>query len=151
MLSDTTYIHTFASISLEAASIIVDGALEEGGRLGLRPLTAVVLDLSTYPKALKRADGVGFLSMEACIAKAWTALSMNRSSREIADWMGSNATIVASMANISGGKLIALPGGLLIWRDGAIIGAVGVSGDTPDTDERCAQAGIERAGLSSRP
>jgi uncharacterized protein GlcG (DUF336 family) len=31
--------------------------------------------------------------------------------------------------------------------EGAVIGAVGVSGDTSDRDEECAIAGIEAAGL----
>ena len=41
-----------------------------------------------------------------------------------------------------------VPGGVLI-RDGAgeVVGAVGISGDTSDNDEKCALAGIEAAGL----
>ena len=42
------------------------------------------------------------------------------------------------------------PGGVLI-RDagGAVIGAVGISGDVSDKDEACALAGIAAAGLSA--
>ena len=44
--------------------------------------------------------------------------------------------------------LVPVPGGVLIWdRDGALLGAVGISGDTSDNDEICAVAGIEAAGL----
>ena len=35
------------SLSLDTALVIIDGALEAGRTLGLRPLTAVVLDTST--------------------------------------------------------------------------------------------------------
>ncbi len=51
------------------------------------------------------------------------------------------------------GRLALSPGGVLI-RDvdgaarGAVIGAVGISGDTGDCDEACALAGIRAAGLS---
>jgi uncharacterized protein GlcG (DUF336 family) len=42
------------------------------------------------------------------------------------------------------------PGGVLI-RDagGAVIGAVGISGDVSDKDEACALAGIAAAGLAA--
>jgi uncharacterized protein GlcG (DUF336 family) len=41
------------------------------------------------------------------------------------------------------------PGGVLIQKDGVLLGAVGVSGDTSDNDEICAVAGIEAAGLKA--
>jgi len=41
-----------------------------------------------------------------------------------------------------------VPGGVLIKNaDGAVLGAVGISGDTSDKDEVCAVAGIEAAEL----
>ena len=50
----------------------------------------------------------------------------------------------------SGGRMVPAPGGVLI-RDaaGAIIGAVGISGDTSDKDEMCCVAGIAAAGLKA--
>ena len=51
----------------------------------------------------------------------------------------------------SGGRVIPVPGGVLI-RDAAagVIGAVGISGDTSDNDETCAVYGIGCAGLVPR-
>ena len=48
------------------------------------------------------------------------------------------------------GRLVPVPGGVLIQGDGVLLGAVGVSGDTSDNDEICAIAGIEAAGLKAR-
>ena len=46
------------------------------------------------------------------------------------------------------GGLVPVPGGVLIKAsDGAILGAVGVSGDTSDNDEAAAMAGVTAAGL----
>jgi len=52
----------------------------------------------------------------------------------------------AALDKISG---LLVPGGVLI-RDAskAVIGAVGISGDTSDKDEACALAGIQAAGLT---
>jgi len=50
---------------------------------------------------------------------------------------------------MSEGRVVPAPGGVLI-RDsgGAVIGAVGISGDVSDKDEACALAGIAAARLT---
>ncbi len=49
---------------------------------------------------------------------------------------------------VFGGRLVPVPGGVLV-RDGkgALMGAVGVSGDTSEADAAAALAGITAAGL----
>ena len=49
------------------------------------------------------------------------------------------------------GRMAAVPGGAMIMEDGAIIGAVGVSGDLSEKDEYCAARGIQKAGYTSEP
>jgi uncharacterized protein GlcG (DUF336 family) len=56
------------------------------------------------------------------------------------------------LPTVTGGRFVPAAGGVLIRDDaGAIVGAVGVSGDTPDIDEACALAGIAEAGFSGDP
>jgi uncharacterized protein GlcG (DUF336 family) len=46
------------------------------------------------------------------------------------------------------GDFIPVPGGVLVKNTaGEILGAVGISGDLSDNDEKAAVAGIEAAGL----
>ena len=54
------------------------------------------------------------------------------------------------LAGVSDGRVVPVPGGVLV-RDasGAILGAVGISGDTSDNDEAAAVAGIEAAGFTA--
>jgi uncharacterized protein GlcG (DUF336 family) len=56
---------------------------------------------------------------------------------------------LSALSTMSGGKVVAAPGGVLI-RDGEgeIIGSVGISGDASDVDEACCIAGIEASGLT---
>jgi uncharacterized protein GlcG (DUF336 family) len=63
-----------------------------------------------------------------------------------------NPAFFAAVGMASGGRLVPNPAGVLI-RDGnnAVIGAVGISGDTGDNDEIIAIAGIEAAGLKADP
>ncbi len=53
------------------------------------------------------------------------------------------------MNTLAQGRLVPVPGGVLIQEGGVLLGAVGVSGDTSDNDEICAIAGIEAAGLKA--
>ena len=49
---------------------------------------------------------------------------------------------------ISEGRMAPAVGGLRVARDGTVVGAVGVSGETPDNDEALAMEGIGAAGLA---
>jgi uncharacterized protein GlcG (DUF336 family) len=59
---------------------------------------------------------------------------------------------INSAAAAIGGKLVPVPGGVLVKdENGAVIGCVGVSGDTSDNDELAAISGIESASLVPQP
>ena len=57
---------------------------------------------------------------------------------------------MAAMNGAFDGKVVPVPGGVLV-RDagGAVLGAVGVTGDTSDNDAAAAVAGIEAAGFTA--
>ncbi len=141
------------ALTLDQASTIVDKALEKGRELGrelnLQPLTVVVLDAGGQLKAMKREDRSSLLRPEIAMGKAWGTLGMGFGGREFARRMASGgAGFLQALAVASGGRIVPVPGGVLI-RDaaGEIDGAVGISGDTSDKDETCAVHGITRAGL----
>ncbi len=56
---------------------------------------------------------------------------------------------IQAMNALSEGSLVPVAGGVLIKRDGIIVGAVGITGDTSDRDEACAIAAIEKAGFDA--
>ena len=100
--------------------------------------------------AFKREDRSGILRFDIAFGKAWGALGMGFGSRELADRAGKNPLFFGVLATVSQGRLVPVPGGVLI-KDaaGSVLGAVGISGDTSDKDEVCAIAGIEAAGLKA--
>jgi uncharacterized protein GlcG (DUF336 family) len=59
------------------------------------------------------------------------------------------AYFVDAVNTMAQGRLVPVPGGVLIHDGATLLGAVGVSGDTSDNDEICAIAGIEAAGLNA--
>ena len=53
------------------------------------------------------------------------------------------------MNGLANGSLVPVAGGVLVKKDGAILGAVGITGDSSDNDEACAIAAIEKAGYEA--
>ncbi len=142
-----------SALTLDQASIILDKALEKGRELKLQPLTVVVLDAGGQLKAMKREDRSSLLRPEIAGGKAWGVLGMGFGGREFARRAAANPVFLQALMAASGGRIVPVPGGVLI-RDaageipGEIIGSVGISGDTSDKDEICAVHGIRSAGLT---
>jgi uncharacterized protein GlcG (DUF336 family) len=137
-------------ITLEQAELIIDGALAEGRRLGLGPLTVAVLDLGGHLVALKRSDGSEYLRPPIAIGKAWGSLGMGHAGRVLAERAAKMPVFFGALSDMSGGRMVPLPGGVLARNaEGTIIGAVGVSGDTADNDDLAAIAGVTGAGLQA--
>lgn len=137
-------------IDLSHATTIVDKALEHGRTLGLPPLTVAVLDAAGCLVSFKREDGSSLLRPEIAQAKAYGALAMGIGSRAIAQRASVAPAFVSAVNALAGGRLIPVPGGVLIRSDAkAIIGAVGITGATSDQDETCAVAGIAAAGFTA--
>ena len=138
-----------SNVTLVQASTIVDQALAKGRELKLHPLTVVVLDAGGQMKAMKREDRSSLLRPEIAGGKAWGVLGMGFGGREFARRAGANPVFLQALMAASGGRIVPVPGGVLIRDDaGDIIGSVGISGDTSDKDEICAVHGINSAGLT---
>jgi uncharacterized protein GlcG (DUF336 family) len=141
-----------AALTLEQASQIVDAGLGRAVQLGLKPVTIAVLDAGGHLLAFKRQDSSGILRPEIAQGKAWGALGMGLGSRALAQRAQVAPAFFVSLASASQGRLFPVPGGVLIRGPGEhVVGAVGISGDTPDNDEACAVWGIEQAGLVADP
>ena len=137
------------ALTLVQAATIVDQALAKGRELNLQPLTVVVLDAGGQLKAMKRDDGSSLLRPEIAIGKAWGTLGMGFGGREFARRAAANPVFLQALMAASGGRIVPVPGGVLIrgGEGGEVVGAVGISGDISDKDEICAVHGIESAGL----
>ena len=139
-------------LPLAYAERIVDATLAAGREAGLLPLTVVVLDAGGHVVVQKREDGSGILRAEIARGKAHGALGMGIGSRVIRDRLKERPAFQSAIAAASDGRFIPVPGGVLVCRaDGAVIGAVGVSGDASDKDEYAAIAGVRAAGLTPHP
>lgn len=136
------------SVSLEAASLIVDQALAKGREMKFRPLAVAVLDPRGCLKAYKAEDGTSLMRFEIAFGKAWGALGMGFGNRELQRRADAYGIFFNSLQVMSEGRIVPVPGGVLIRNEsGQIVGAVGISGDNSDNDELCAVYGIAAADL----
>ena len=139
-------------ITLEQAEEVAWATLGHGRSVGAAPLTVAVLDAGGHLVALKREDGSGILRPQIACAKAWSALGMGFSSRELGLRAERQPVFFAALASVADGRFAPAAGGLLVRdADGRLLGGVGVSGDVSDVDEACALAGVAAAGLRSDP
>lgn len=135
------------TILLDEANHIIVSAFQKGAQLGLKPLCVAVLDRGGHVIAIQRQDEASTLRPQIAIAKASGALGLGVSSRKIAEMAAERPSFVASLASLAPQGIVPAAGGVIVMRDGEIVGAVGVTGDTSDNDEDCALAGIAAARL----
>ncbi|WP_020158744.1 GlcG/HbpS family heme-binding protein [Methylobacter marinus] len=135
-------------LTLDKANQIIQAATRKARQLKLAPLTVVVLDKAGHLKAMQREDGATMIRQQIATAKAWGAVNMGISSRSLEAVAEQRPEFMNALVGMADGKIMPVPGGVLIRDEGNnLIGAVGISGDVSDQDERCAIAGIEAAGF----
>ena len=140
-----------AELTLAVARKILDVALAKAVEMKLKPLVITVLDVRGCVKACAAQDGTSLLRSEVANGKAYGALAMGMGSRALFQRAKDQAYFIDAVNTLAQGRLVPVPGGVLIQDGTTLLGAVGVSGDTSDNDEICAIAGIEAAGLKANP
>jgi uncharacterized protein GlcG (DUF336 family)/mannose-6-phosphate isomerase-like protein (cupin superfamily) len=123
-------------LTLEAADKIAAAAEAEAKRRNAT-VVIVVVDDGGYPLVLKRLNDTQVASVDVGIGKARTAAIFRRPSGEFEEQIknGRVASLVLPGAT-------PLQGGLPLVADGKVVGAIGVSGNTPQEDEDIAKAGV---------
>jgi uncharacterized protein GlcG (DUF336 family) len=143
-----------AGLTLAQANRIIAAALAQARTMQLAPLGVAVLDAGGHLIALQREDGLSFLRVRVCQAKAYSALAMGAHTRHLAtryEQGGRSQGFFGALNALAEGGIVTVPGGVLVKSEaGEVLGAVGISGAASEDDETCAVAGIEAAGFTVR-
>ncbi len=138
-------------LSLAQANSMIAGALSKAADEGLRPLTVVVHDPGGNLIACQRADGSSPVAAKFAGGKACGALALGQSSRKIAEMSEGRPHFVPMLEGMAPGGVVPVAGGVIACdAEGVIVGAIGVTGETPENDEACALAGIAAVGLQPK-
>ncbi|MCV6593344.1 MAG: heme-binding protein [Silicimonas sp.] len=127
-------------ITYAAARSMVNAALDHARANGWA-VAVSVLDPSGAVVASARMDGVAPAILQFAEDKAYTA-TLGKSTAAFAARMASAPDLTLGLQTRS--RLCAWEGGLPIRLDGALIGAIGVSGAAGPEDAACAEAALAR-------
>lgn len=122
-------------LTLTVAKKIAEAAEAEALRRGATVVIAVVDD-GGYLLVLERLDDTQVASVEVGIAKARTAAIFRRPSKVFEDQVREGRIAALGLPGAA-----PLQGGIPIVFEGKVIGAIGVSGNTPQEDEDIAKVG----------
>ena len=124
-------------LTLEAARTVVTAAEAKAKAEGW-PCVIAVVDRDGLPIVLERMDDAAVLAgVELAPGKARTAALFRRDSGALEDAINGKRPAAATARGF-----VLMRGGVPITVDGQIVGAIGVSSDTPDHDELIAKAGV---------
>ncbi len=138
-------------LTLAQANALIEAAFAKGAELGLKPLTVAVLDPGGYLIAAQRQDASSNVRVRLAQGKAAGALALGVSSRAIGKMAEERPHFIASVRDLGEGGMVPVAGGVIVCdAQGAVLGAIGVTGDTSDNDEACALAAIEAVGLVAK-
>ncbi|MEW2917720.1 heme-binding protein [Ruegeria sp. ANG10] len=137
------------TISLRKARTIIRKTLDKGHEMELKPLSVVVLDAGGHVIAFEREDGAAPGRFAIAHGKAYGSVMLGIAGTAQMQRAEAQAYFMAAVNGAYGGQVVPVPGGILLRdRKGAVIGAVGVTGDTSDNDVVAGMTGVEGAGLT---
>lgn len=124
-------------ITLEGAFSLTSTARAAARTLG-KQVSIAIVDQSGIPILISRGYGVGPHNTEAARKKAFTALSTKTGTLAL----GRNAKANPDSENLAYlPELLLLGGGVPIWYDNKVVGAIGVAGGGgPEYDDQIARA-----------
>jgi uncharacterized protein GlcG (DUF336 family) len=129
-----------AGLTLASARRMIDAAEAVARHLRVAMSIAVV-DSGDQLVAFERMDGADLVTIGLARDKAFSALMNRMPTRDLAPLVQPGAEFYG-YDSLAGGRMVVFAGGMPLERDGALIGAVGVSGGSADEDQQAADAAV---------
>ncbi len=130
------------SLAQKAANVAREKCEADGYKISV-----AVVDAGGNLRALVRGDGAGPHTIDSSSKKAYTASSLRRPTKELAELIVKNPAVQA--LGRMNDKILILGGGLPIKFGDAVLGGIGVGGAPGGhLDEACAVEGLKSIGAS---
>ena len=111
------------------------------------PMSFAVMDDGGHLVALARMDGAPWVSADVAQGKAWTAAAYGAPSAAQKDKMASMPSFATAITAMTHGRFTPQTGAVPVYREGALLGALGASGGTGEQDEAVCAAAVAAAGF----
>jgi uncharacterized protein GlcG (DUF336 family) len=129
------------TITDAAASVLLLAAEQCARELGIR-MTVAVVDESGILKAFRRMDDAPLMSVSAAVKKAVTAVGFGmKTGDEWYSFIKDDPILLHGALSLD--QFTLLGGGIPVFVEQVLVGAIGVSGGHYARDMECAQAAID--------
>ncbi len=126
-------------ITLSDARRIIAAAEQKAAEIG-QPMNIAVADSGGNLVAHARMDGAWIGSVDISIKKAFTSRAFDIATKDLAAHSQSGGQFFGIHAS-NDGRIMIFAGGIPLKRNGAVVGAIGVSGGSGEQDHAVAEAG----------
>ena len=128
------------TLQLPDARRIIAAATKKAEEIG-QPMNIAVVCAGGHLLAFERMEGAWLGSVDIAQKKAWTSRAFDIETGKLGTLSQSGDQFFGIHAS-NDGKVMIFAGGVPVKQDGAVIGAVGVSGGLGAQDQAVAEAGI---------
>lgn len=126
-------------LSLETAKKIIEKVEEESRNRGKKAVICVCNEQGN-PIAVHVMDGAFLISFDVAVKKAYTAVALKMPTLKLNDLVKSGQTFYG-LQNLD--KVMTIGGGVPLYRNGILVGGLGVSGGTGEEDDSLARFGAD--------
>ncbi|WP_395622170.1 heme-binding protein [Sphingomonas daechungensis] len=130
---------SYSTVSLATAQEVINAGVKAAEAIGI-PMSIVITDRTGQIKAAAQMDGATALPFQVAYKKAWTAAVTGAATVDVHGFISGDQGATLSMPHVENFSVVA--GGLPIVSDEGCIGAVGVSGASPELDLQVARAAV---------
>jgi glc operon protein GlcG len=134
-------VKTVSAIDYQDAKRIVDAIVEKAMQAG-KAVVIAVADSHGELLAFARMDGAPISSIRVAANKAWTAARERKATKDIGDKIR-HPEKGFDIAFYGDSRFVGWGGGIPLWKNGEVVGAIGVSGLSSTEDIALASLGIE--------
>lgn len=134
------------AISAQFANKLISDCVIKANELG-KSFSIAICDPGGNLKAFLRMDGAPLLSVAVAQDKAYTASSLGVATDVLHDFIKNDPPLATGLVHVP--RLITFGGGLPIFDQGNLIGAIGVSGAHYSDDMACASHALGLNNLTS--
>jgi len=125
------------SLDYSEAKKIVDAVVAKAQALQ-KAVVIAIADPHGDLLAFARMDGVGLPSLQIAMNKAWTAARLRKPTKDVGDRLQKEGFDIAYYGDP---HIVGWGGGIPVWKDAELVGAIGVSGLSSEEDVELAQIG----------
>lgn len=129
------------TLTLDDAKEMIDAAEAKSDEIEV-PMCIAVVDAGANLLGFHRIDGALLASISIAQNKAYSSVAMQMPTDDLGE-AAQPGEALYGIETTDEGRIVTFGGGFPVESDGSVIGAIGVSGGSPDEDMTVAQAGLD--------